>query len=86
MKITLLETEIKQALTDYISASGFDVQGKTVNIKLIAGRGPKGHSANLEIVPANAPAETVEAVADEGEAPEPQEEQAAIDFDFGKDD
>lgn len=51
MEINLIQAEIKDALIEYVSNKGFDVSGKEVVVTLTAGRGAKGHSARIEIIP-----------------------------------
>lgn len=50
MQITLDVNEIQEALTNYVSED-FDISNKEVFIKMIAGRGKKGHSAVIDILP-----------------------------------
>ena len=83
MKINLVQSEIQEALTEFVSNQGFDVSGKDVIVTMIAGRGKKGHSANIEILPkGTAPvAETGKAKKQKtAEAKEPDAKTPAIDF------
>ena len=83
MQINLVQSEIQEALTEFISNQGFDVSGKDVFVTMIAGRGKKGHSANIEILPKG---ETPEADTGKAkkqktaEAKEPDEKTPAINF------
>jgi len=51
MKITLSETDLKDAIQKYISRMGVDLSDKRVEVTMTAGRGTNGHTANLEILP-----------------------------------
>ena len=51
MKIFLAHSEIQEALTQYVSNRGFDTNGQDVTVTLKAGRGAKGYSAEVDIVP-----------------------------------
>lgn len=51
MNITLNDSEIKEALTQYVGNQGIDLRHKEVDISFTAGRGPNGYSASIEIVP-----------------------------------
>ena len=53
MRITLHNEEINQALTAYISSAGINLDGKDVEINIIAGRGTNGYSAELDVSPAS---------------------------------
>ena len=50
MQINLVQSEIHDALTEFIN-NHFDLSGKDVRITLVAGRGEKGHSASIDILP-----------------------------------
>jgi hypothetical protein len=82
MQINLVQSEIQEALTEFISNQGFDVSGKDVVVTMIAGRGEKGHSANIEILPkGTAPiAETGKKAKATKKAKEPDAKAPAIDF------
>ena len=47
MNITLNDTEIRQALCEYVGKRGFTISGS--DIKLIAGRGDNGNRAEIDI-------------------------------------
>lgn len=49
MRITLNQSEIEQALRQFVSSQGIDIQGKQVEVSLTAGRGINGFSAELTI-------------------------------------
>lgn len=49
MDLTLNDSEIKEALCNYVNNQGFSTVGKSVEITLIAGRGPNGHKAEIAI-------------------------------------
>ena len=82
MQINLTQAEIHTALTEFINKD-FDLSGQDVRITLVAGRGKKGHSASIDILPAG----TLDAeVAEETQKPKKVKEEevdgdsAAIDF------
>ena len=50
MQINLIQNEIHEALTEFINKD-FDLSGKDVRITLTAGRGTKGYSATIDILP-----------------------------------
>lgn len=84
MKITFVETEIRQAIIDYVEKQGFCLTGKDVEISLGGGRGPAGYTAEAEISQAaNVPVQPPKLVTSEPKAkveieaedtPEPAEE------------
>jgi hypothetical protein len=47
MIVYLNQKEIHTALIEYISNQGYPVGNKKVEVSLVAGRGTKGHSAQL---------------------------------------
>lgn len=49
MRITIPESEIHQAIIDYIAGQGFDFRGKTVIVDLKATRGEAGFTADIDI-------------------------------------
>jgi len=49
MKIILENADIEQALVDHVAAKGLDLKGKSVEVRLTAGRGPNGYTATVEI-------------------------------------
>ena len=77
MQINLVQPEIHEALTEYINKD-FDLSGKDVRITLIAGRGEKGHSASIDILPAGT-LEAEEKAEVLGEEPETETEVASDD-------
>ena len=51
MQITLVETELKQALTEYIGRQMKVADGMKMNIQFMATRGDEGFKAVIEITP-----------------------------------
>lgn len=49
MQIQLKQSEIVDALKQYISKQGFNLAGKSVGVAFTAGRGTSGLSADIEI-------------------------------------
>ena len=49
MKLTFDSSEIEQALISYVSTQGIDLADKNVTVSMTAGRGPNGHTAELDI-------------------------------------
>ncbi len=49
MQITIDESEIIEAITQYITAQGFLRTDAEVSISLTAGRGANGHSATIDV-------------------------------------
>lgn len=49
MNINLNNSEIVQAITDYIATLGLNLKNKDVEVRLIAGRGSNGHSAQIDV-------------------------------------
>lgn len=49
MQITLNNTEIESAIVDYIDKQGISLNNAEVDVALVAGRGPNGHTANVNI-------------------------------------
>lgn len=49
MKINLNETELHQAIEQYIENEGIDLSKKVIDIQLTAGRSPKGFNADVVI-------------------------------------
>jgi len=89
MKITLSETDLKDAIQQYISQMGVDLSNKRVEISMTAGRGTNGHTANLEILPLdlvdNPDDQDSDAAPDTAEdGDNAEEEQQAIPFDWKK--
>ena len=81
MQINLVQSEIQEALTEFVSNQGFDVSGKDVIVTMIAGRGKKGHSANIEILPkGTAPVADKPKASKKKEDKEPDAKAPAIDF------
>lgn len=83
MRINLIETEIHDALIQYITNQGIDISGKDVTVSLTAGRGPSGHKAAVDILNAGSTKVSSEEAAPDNVAQvtEPAEEQQAIPFD-----
>ncbi len=50
MRINLDESEIVQALREFIETQGIPLSGKEVTVHLTAGRGANGHKAQVDIV------------------------------------
>jgi hypothetical protein len=75
MKISLNQEEIQEALVNFVSED-FDISNKDVLVTMIAGRGKKGHSAVIEILPKGSISETTETT----ETEEPDAKTPAIDF------
>jgi hypothetical protein len=50
MKITLIQSEIEQALKQYVASQGIAVTGKSIEVSITAGRGANGTTAELDIV------------------------------------
>ena len=50
MKIHLNETELKQAIKQYIDNQGIDLSQRNIDIELTAGRGARGHYADIHLV------------------------------------
>jgi hypothetical protein len=48
MQITLNESEIKKAIIAFVGNQGISITGRTT-VKLVAGRGPDGMSATIDI-------------------------------------
>lgn len=49
MKLTFNSQEIEQALISYVSTQGINLSDKDVTVNMTAGRGPNGHTAELDI-------------------------------------
>jgi hypothetical protein len=76
MLINLNELEIIQAIREYIELQGIPLAGKSVDVRLKAGRGVNGHSAKVDI---STPGVT-EVAETEPDSNGPEEEQQAILF------
>lgn len=63
MQITLVQSEIEQALTDFISSQMTIKEGMAIKIELRATRGAEGFQANIDIVPQHLLSEVVAAPA-----------------------
>ena len=50
MKIHLDERELKIAIQEYIGNQGIDLSQREIDIQLTAGRGERGHYADIELV------------------------------------
>lgn len=55
MQISLKQTEIEQAVKDYVVKLGFNLDNKEVDVQFTNGRGENGVSVQLEIVPLGTP-------------------------------
>lgn len=53
MKISLIQEEIEDALREYILNQGIQISNKEVLVEFTAGRGERGISADLNILPKN---------------------------------
>lgn len=49
MQITLNQDEIEKAIITFVGNQGISITGKHVDVTLIAGRGPNGMSATIDI-------------------------------------
>jgi len=49
MQITLNQKEIEKAIISFVGNQGIAITGKHVNVTLVAGRGPNGMSASIDI-------------------------------------
>jgi hypothetical protein len=49
MQITLNQDEIEKAIITYVGNQGISITGKNVDVTLVAGRGPNGMSATIDI-------------------------------------
>lgn len=49
MRITLQNDEIEEALKTYVSSVGINLDGKDVDLNIIAGRGTNGTSVEIDI-------------------------------------
>lgn len=83
MQITLLQPEIEQALQDYVSQQGINLNGQTVTVVFTAGRKKSGISAELSIYNAasTTPLPTqieIEFNAETTDEEEPEEEVAEV--------
>ena len=75
MQLTLNQTEIEQAIKNYVGNLGVALSGKDVNITLVAGRGEKGITVTLDITDkADDPAPAVEETTTDEEQSEPTED------------
>lgn len=68
MRVTLNQTEIFQAITDYVRSKWKLEEATTVEISLTAGRSPKGYSADVDITyPADAASNVTTRIVDTDE-------------------
>jgi len=49
MQINLNNAEIEKAIVAFIADQGINLEGKKVEVQMVAGRGRTGHSANVII-------------------------------------
>ena len=84
MKIHLDERELKIAIKEYIGNQGIDLSQREISISLTAGRGDRGHYADIELMehkadPSEDPFnEASETDPDTGQEPSPDD--SVIDF------
>lgn len=71
MQITIVQSEIEDAIRGYVSDQGIDLSGKQLEVDLTAGRGSSGFTATIDITRGSAVAP---AVAEE-KTPEPTSEE-----------
>ena len=88
MKIHLDERELKQAIEQYIGSQGIDLSQREIDIQLTAGRGSRGHYADIVLVEqgADTSADPFADDSPEGEEstdsdPDPAPDDSAINFD-----
>ena len=51
MKLTINQTEIETAIAAFVETQGISLEGKNTTVSITAGRGEKGMSAEIDIVP-----------------------------------
>ena len=49
MQITLNQSEIEQAITEFVGNQGIEIGGKATKVTMVAGRGGNGNSATVDI-------------------------------------
>ena len=84
MKIHLEERELKQAIKEYIRNQGIDLSQREIDIQLMAGRGDRGHYADIELVDHTKEPEPdpfSDGIPEQPEEVEPKPEDSAIIFD-----
>lgn len=84
MRINLNQTEIYQALREYVETQGIPLSGKSVEVTLIAGRGANGHKAAVAI--SKLQDEIANDAVEVAPASTANEEEQAIPFDFDGED
>ena len=60
MQLSLNDSEIRQAVADYVAGQGISVVDKKVDVVLKAGRGENGYSATVDITDNNSTESTEE--------------------------
>jgi len=79
VKIHLNETELKQAIAQYINNQGIDLTQRKIDIELTAGRGTRGHYADIHLVE-QAGEDEDNPFIDTPATDEPGEDEPGIDF------
>jgi hypothetical protein len=77
MKLVMTQPEIERAIRNEVSNMGIDLSNKETQVDLIAGRGPEGFKAEIEILETSAPV-TEAASADTTETDEEPKDSDAI--------
>jgi len=49
MQVTLNQAEIERAIIAFVGNQGISITGKNVEVTLVAGRGPQGMTASIDI-------------------------------------
>ena len=80
MEISLTELEIVEAIKGFVELTGIPLKDQNVTVELKAGRGEKGHTAHIQILPA------AEDSPKDGEDKPTAEDDQAIDFEFESED
>lgn len=86
MKIHLNETELKQAIEQFIDNQGIDLSQREISIELTAGRGARGHYADIHLAQPGQEIDDNPFVEDDSKAskedkkPEPKPDETGIDF------
>lgn len=60
MQVTLNQNEIEIAIQDYVAEQGIVISGRRVVVSLMAGRGPNGMSATIDISNKDTPVQAAE--------------------------
>lgn len=80
MKIHLNQTEIFEAVEQYIETQGISLAGRNIDIQMKAGRGDRGHYADVHIRK-DAEDTSEDPFDDDTAADEPKPDDNAINFD-----